>query len=77
MREEVDINHGVDFERARERLNRVAGEHFRRLYQARCEHADEATIERLRQAYRTAQREMNALSPRDEAAIQEVLARRT
>ena len=77
MREEVDINFGVDYERARERLNLVAGAHFRRLYQAKREQADEATIERLRQAYRKAQREMDALSPRDEAAIQAVLARRT
>ena len=76
MRKEVDINYGVDYERARERLNLVAGAHFRRLYQAKREQADEATIERLRQAYRKAQREIDALSPRDEAAIQAVLARR-
>jgi hypothetical protein len=75
MREEVDINVGVDYERARERLNLVAGAHFRRLYQAKREQADEATIERLRQVYRKAQREMDALSPRDEAAIQAVLAK--
>ena len=53
--------------------NSVAGAHFRRLYQARREHADKATIERLRQTYRAAQREMDALSPRDDAAIEAVL----
>lgn len=65
-----------EFHSQRRRRCVVAGAHFRRLYQAKREQADEATIERLRQAYRKAQREIDALSPRDEAAIQAVLARR-
>ena len=53
--------------------NSVAGAHFRRLYQARREHTDKATIERLRQTYRASQLEMDALSPREDAAIEAVL----
>lgn len=75
MQHDVDINHGVDFERALERLSHVAGRLFRQYREAKHGHADEATIARLRQAYVDTLREQEALSPRNTMAIQAVLAR--
>lgn len=75
MSNDVDINYGVDFERAMERLHHAAGKIFRQYREAKHGNAGEAEIERLRQAYIDAQRETEVLSPRDEAAIRGVLAR--
>ena len=75
MQHDVDINYGVDFERSLERLSHIAGRLFRQYREAKHGRADEATIARLRQAYLDVQREQEALSPRDTAAIQAVLAR--
>lgn len=74
MHHDVDINYGVDFERALERLNHAAGKIFRQYWAAKHGNAGEAEVERLRQAYTEAQREVKALSSRDEAAIRAVLA---
>lgn len=75
MGNEVDINHGVDFERALERLQHAAGKIFRQYREAKRGNGSEEEIERLRQAYIDAQHEAEALSSRDGAAIQAVLAR--
>jgi hypothetical protein len=75
MQQDVDINYGVDFERALERLSHIAGRLFRQYREAKHGYADAATIARLRQAYVDTLREQEALSPRDTAAIQAVLDR--
>lgn len=77
MRNDVDINYGVDFERALERLHHAAGKIFRQYREAKHGNSDEAEVERLHQAYIEAQCEAEALSLRDEAAIRAVLARPT
>ncbi|PMQ03344.1 hypothetical protein DyAD56_20075 [Dyella sp. AD56] len=75
MGNDLDINHGVDFERALERLQHAAGKIFRQYREAKHRNGDEAEVERLRQAYIDAQCEAESLSSRDEAAIRAVLAR--
>jgi hypothetical protein len=75
MGNDVGINDGVDFERALERLNHAAGKIFRQYWAAKHGNGSEAEIARLRQAYTEAQREVKALSRRDEAAIRAVLAK--
>ena len=47
MQQDVDINYGVDFERALERLSHVAGQLFRQYQKAKHGDADEATLEIL------------------------------
>lgn len=69
MRNHVDINYGVDFERALERLHHTAGKIFRRYWKAKKGNGSDEEIARLRQAY------VEALSRHDEAAIRAVLAR--
>lgn len=76
MRNDVDINYGVDFERALERLHHEAGNIFRQYREAKRGNADEASIKRLREAYIEAQREAEALSSHDEARIRAVLEQR-
>lgn len=76
MRDNVDINYGVDFECARERLNHVAGKLFRQYREAKRDNSSEEAIARLRQAYLDAQHEYQALSLHDDKAIRAVLARR-
>ena len=75
MRNHVDINYGVDFERALECLHHTAGKIFRQYWKAKKGNSSEEEIERLRHAYIEAQAETEALSRHDEAAIQAVLAR--
>ncbi|MGO4502615.1 MULTISPECIES: hypothetical protein [unclassified Dyella] len=75
MGNDVDINYGVDFERALERLHHAAGKIFRRYREAKRGNSSEEEIERLRQAYISVQDEAEALSPRDEAAIRAVLVK--
>jgi hypothetical protein len=75
MGNDVDINYGVDFERALERLHHAAGKIFRRYWKAKHGNSSEEEIAQLRQAYIEAQREAEALSSRDEAAIKSVLAK--
>lgn len=75
MHTDVDINYGVDFERALERLHHAAGKIFRQYRETKRGNGDEAEIERLRQAYIAAQDEAEALSSRGEAGIRAVLAR--
>ena len=71
----IDINHGVDFERARERLNYKAGESFRRYREAKDRvGASPEEVEQLRAAYLEAMHEQEALSAHDSNAIQAVLA---
>ncbi len=85
MHTDVDINYGVDFERALERLHHAAGKIFRQYREAKhgnaagkifrqyreAKHgnADVAQIARLRQDYLDAQREAEGLSPRDASII--------
>lgn len=76
MHNVVDINYGVDFERALERLHHAAGKIFRQYREAKHGNADVAAIARLRPAYVDAQRRAEALSPRDVAWIRAVLARK-
>lgn len=75
MGNDVDINYGVDFERALERLQHAAGKIFRQYWKAKHGNGSEEEIARLREAYVEAQREAEALSSRDDAAIKAVLAR--
>lgn len=75
MHNHVDINDGVDFERALERLNHAARKIFREYLMAKKGNGSDEEIARLRQAYDEAQAETKALSRHDEAAIQAVLAR--
>lgn len=75
MHNHVDINYGVDFERARERLDHAAGKCFREYWAAKKGNGSDEQIARLRQAYIEAQAETEALSRHDEAAIRVVLAR--
>lgn len=75
MNNNVDINYGVDFERALERLQHAAGKIFRQYWKAKRGNGSEEEIARLRQAYIEAQREADTLSSRDEAAIKAVLAK--
>jgi RIO-like serine/threonine protein kinase len=75
MGNDVGINYGVDYERALERLHHAAGKIFRQYREAKHGNGSEEAIERLHQAYIEAQREAEALSSRDEAAIKAVLAR--
>jgi hypothetical protein len=75
MHNHVDINYGVDFERALERLDHAAGKCFREYWAAKKGSGSDEEIARLRQAYDDAQAEARALSRHDEAAIRAVLAR--
>lgn len=75
MHNHVDINYGVDFERARERLDHAAGKIFREYLMAKKGNGSDEDIARLRQAYDDAQAQTRALSRHDEAAIRAVLAR--
>ena len=71
----IDINHGVDFERARERLNNKAGERFRCYREAKDrEGASPEEVEQLRAAYLQAVHGQEALSAHDSNAIRAVLA---
>jgi hypothetical protein len=71
----IDINHGVDFERAQERLSNKAGERFRRYREANGrEDASPDEVEQLRAAYLDAQNEQEALLAHDINAIRVVLA---
>jgi hypothetical protein len=74
MRNNVDINYGVDFERALERLHYAAGKVFRHYWKAKHGNGSDEEVAQLRQAYLDAQREVKALSRHDEAAIRAVLA---
>lgn len=65
----------MDFERARERLDRAAGKIFREYLMAKKRNGSDEEIVWLRQAYDAAQAETQELSRHDEAAIQAVLAR--
>lgn len=75
MHNHVDINYGVDFERALERLDHAAGKRFREYLKAKKDNGSDVEIARLRQAYDAAQAEAKALSRHDEVAIRAVLAR--
>ena len=75
MRNDVDINYGVDFERALERLHHDAGEIFRHYWAAKHGNGSKEEVAQLRQAYFDAQVRTEALSRHDDAAIQAVLAR--
>ena len=75
MPHDVDINYGVDFERALERLHHDAGKIFRQYWKAKHGNVGEAEVARLRQAYLDAQHEQQSLSPRDDGAIRTILAR--
>ena len=77
MHNDVDINYGVDFERALERLHHAAGKIFRQYREAKHGNSSEEEIERLLRAYIETQREAEVLSPRDAVGIQAVLARMT
>lgn len=75
MHNHVDINYGVDFERALERLDHDAGKCFREYWKAKKGNGSDEEIARLRRAYDDAQAATKALSRHDEAAIRAVLAR--
>lgn len=70
----VDINYGVDFERAKERLSAQAGEVFRRLHRARSSGtATEEEIQALRQEYAVACNREKGLRVDDTASILQIL----
>ena len=75
MHNHIDINYGVDFERARERLDHAAGKIFREYLMAKKGNGSDEALARLRPAYDAAQAATKALSRHDEAAIWAVLAR--
>ena len=75
IRNDVDINFGVDFERALERLHHDSGKIFRRYWAAKHGNSSKEEIAQLRQAYLDARVRTEALSRHDDAAIQAVLAR--
>jgi len=62
MSNDVDINYGVDFERALERLDHAAGKVFREYLMAKKGNGSNEEIARLRRAYDEAQAETQALS---------------
>lgn len=71
----IEINRGVDFERARDRLNERAGKAFRVYLEAkRSKDATEASINAAREAYDVANSEFRALRSNDAEAIARVLS---
>lgn len=68
----VSINYGVDFERAKERLEAEAGRLFR-AYRATKETGSPEAIEQARAAYVAAQERAGSLRLNDEAGIRAVL----
>lgn len=73
----VDINHGLDFERAQERLNNVAGRFFRAyLNIKKSPSATEQEKEAARNKYVDAMAQYKALKPTDTTTITEILRER-
>lgn len=71
---DLDLNSGLDFERARERLTQQAGAAFRRLNAILTDEAQPAeAIFAARQEAQAAQANVLALRPDDAPAIQAVL----
>ena len=71
----ISINNGVDFERARELLNGIAGRAFSQYLKAK--KADLTTSEQLaelRSAYKEALEDFDSLKPSDVEEIRSVLA---
>ncbi|MCE5234192.1 MAG: hypothetical protein LLF91_12930 [Xanthomonadaceae bacterium] len=70
----VDINFGIDFERARERLDREAGRAFREYLRVmKNPDAPEAMRHDTRDAYLQAHARCRALRPHDTEAIRRIL----
>lgn len=72
MNQHVDINYGVDFECAKERLDAEAGRLFR-IYLGTKKTGTPEEVEQAGIAYEAAQRRSQALRPSDAAAIEAVL----
>jgi hypothetical protein len=70
----VDINHGLDYELARENLNAAAGRAWRQYLAAKQMQKPEAEIIELRAAYVETQNEFKNLKRTDTAAITAILA---
>lgn len=69
---QLEVDHGVDYERALERLQATAGAHFRR-YRAAKQAGDQATTAQAREDYVGAQARARSLHPDDGAAIRAAL----
>ena len=74
MNQHVDINYGVDFECAKERLDAEAGRLFRAYRETMVSGAPEA-IEQASADYTNAQRRAQALRRDDTATIRAILER--
>lgn len=70
----TSINHGVDFERARGVLNDIAGRAFRQYHVAKQAGKSLEDLSKLRDAYKEALEEYNALKRTDTDRIREILA---
>lgn len=71
--EHVDINYGLDYERARERLNDYAGRAWRLYLAAKQMQKSEDEIASLREAYVAAQHKFKNLKRTDVAEIAAIL----
>lgn len=70
----VDVNHGLDFERARARLNQDAGRAFRKYMGLKNDpDANPAAIENAKRAYIEANEEYRNLRPGNDKAIEAIL----
>lgn len=66
----IDTNYGVDFERAKERLNAEAGRLFRKYHALKTDAGGTpAEVEEAREAYITAQDQYRKIHPMDFEAI--------
>lgn len=70
----VDINHGLDYELARECLNDAAGRAWRQYLAAKQMHKPEDEITELRAAYVATQNDFKNLKRTDAAEIKAILA---
>ncbi|CAD7741451.1 hypothetical protein LMG31884_47720 (plasmid) [Xanthomonas hydrangeae] len=73
MQKELEITHGLDFERARERLNADAGRRFREYLEAQSAAAGEQLVQHARQSYVESAALLRQLQPSDTKAIARIL----
>jgi len=71
---EVPISHGIDFERAREKLSNNYGRAFVEYSEAKRNNAPALQAEDLLRRAQVAQRELRALKPSDTEKIAQILA---
>ncbi len=73
MNKNTDINHGLDFERARDRASNVAGQRFREYLEIKNGDAPEKAVHQARVSYLEAAALERTLKPTDHEAISEIL----